>query len=50
MPLEKSIIQNILKTLFESFDTNVFAVIDGATVPELALPQLLHDIVFMLLE
>lgn len=42
MAEEKVITESLEKHLFSQFDTNVYAVIDGASVPDLGLPQLLY--------
>ena len=38
---EKVTIETLKKHLFSQFDTNVYAVLDGASVPDLELPKLL---------
>lgn len=38
---EKKMTQSLQKHLFSQFDTNVYAVLDGASIPGLELPKLL---------
>jgi hypothetical protein len=41
MATEKVIIEALQKNLFSQFDTTVYAILDGASIPDLQLPQLL---------
>jgi len=41
MAAEKVTIETLQKHLFSQYDTNVYAVLDGASVPDLELPRLL---------
>jgi hypothetical protein len=41
MAAEKVTIEALQKHLFSQYDTNVYAVLDGASVPDLELPRLL---------